>query len=185
MLRLTLLLCCTLFLVMLIGGRDGGKMRPGLAAAARLEPDPQPVVTPVEMASLDGAGPTLTVAAEAQSSPAPATSSPAPATIPALRTRGDRLEVLPLPARRAPAPQPMPAAPPEILEARGDVRLVTADAVNVRSGPSTAFPVVGRVTRGEAVLVVDPNAKGWAPIRIEGDGVEGYMATRFLRPAPR
>ncbi|AXQ94422.1 SH3 domain-containing protein [Cereibacter azotoformans] len=178
MLRLTLLLCCTLFLVLLIGGRDGGQMRPGLAAAARLEPDPQPLVTPVEMASLDGTGPALTVAAEAQS-------APDPVTLPTLRTRGDRLEVLPLPARRAPTPQPMPAAPREILEVRGDVRLVTADAVNVRSGPSTAFPVVGRLTRGEAVLVVASDAKGWAPIRIEGDGLEGYMATRFLRPAPQ
>ncbi|RAZ81976.1 SH3 domain-containing protein [Cereibacter johrii] len=184
MLRLTLLLCCTLFAVMLIGGRDIGQMRPGLAAAAKLEPHPRPVVTPVETASLKAAR-TLTVAAEAQpvTVPAPA---PAPVALPATRYRGDRVQVLPLPPRatEARAPQPVRAAATvaEKLQPAGEVRHVTADAVNVRSGPSTAYPVVGRVLRGDAVLVDGPQEGSWAPIRIEGDGVAGYMAARFLAP---
>ncbi|AZB65281.1 SH3 domain-containing protein [Cereibacter sphaeroides] len=180
MLRLTLLLCCTLFAVLLIGGRDTGQMRPGLAAAAKLEPHPRPVVTPVETASLEAAR-TLTVAAEAQ----PVT-TPAPVALPATRYRGDRVQVLPLPPRAAEAraPQPVLAAATvaETRQPAGEVRHVTADAVNVRSGPSTAYPVVGRVLRGDAVLVDGPQEGSWAPIRIEGDGVSGYMAARFLAP---
>ena len=59
------------------------------------------------------------------------------------------------------------------------VQRVTATAANVRQGPSTGFDVVGRLTRGEEVAVLE-KANGWAHIRIEGDGVEGWISTRLL-----
>jgi uncharacterized protein YgiM (DUF1202 family) len=52
--------------------------------------------------------------------------------------------------------------------------------VNVRGGPSTQDAVVGRLTRGEAVMVVWVEDNGWARIRVEGDGIDGYMAMDFL-----
>ncbi|MGP3699262.1 SH3 domain-containing protein [Rhodobacter sp. NSM] len=174
MLRLTLLLCCTLFLVLLIGGRDYGQMRPGLAGAARLQPDPQPVVTPVRTASLDEAAPALTVAAEARAVPEPKPET-APVTLPERSFRGDRLTVLPPPQPRTKA-----AAPDAEARDQSGIRYVTAEAVNVRSGPSTAFPVIGRLTRGEAVLVDGAESGRWTAIRIEGDGLEGFMAARYL-----
>ncbi|NIY79052.1 SH3 domain-containing protein [Celeribacter sp. HF31] len=60
------------------------------------------------------------------------------------------------------------------------LREVTASRVNVRSGPSTANPVMGQVVRTEIVRVISPEENGWVKISVEGDGVEGYMAARFL-----
>jgi uncharacterized protein YgiM (DUF1202 family) len=57
---------------------------------------------------------------------------------------------------------------------------VSGRSVNVRGGPSTREAVVGRLTRGEAVTVVWVEDNGWARIRVEGDGIDGYMAMDFL-----
>ncbi|WP_226551023.1 SH3 domain-containing protein [Celeribacter naphthalenivorans] len=67
-------------------------------------------------------------------------------------------------------------------EAASDMilREVTAARVNVRSGPSTVNPVMGQVVRTEIVRVISPEENGWVKISVEGDGVEGYMAARFL-----
>ena len=63
----------------------------------------------------------------------------------------------------------------------GDIWTVTADRLNVRQGPSTGDAVVGQVTGGEEVTVVSADAgDGWVMIRIEGDGAEGWVASRFL-----
>lgn len=61
-----------------------------------------------------------------------------------------------------------------------DVRYVTVRSLNVRSGPSTSFGVVGKLAFGEATLVLSDAESGWVEIRIEGDGVVGYTASRFL-----
>ncbi len=61
------------------------------------------------------------------------------------------------------------------------VRWVAVDRVNVRGGPSTDFSVLGQVEFADAVLVVADHGDGWAHIRIEGDGIEGFMAGRFLQ----
>lgn len=64
----------------------------------------------------------------------------------------------------------------------GKVLFIGAKSVNVRSGPGKDFAVVSRLARGEAVLVVadGEGENGWSLIRIEGDGVEGYVASRLL-----
>ena len=64
----------------------------------------------------------------------------------------------------------------------GRILQVGARSANVRSGPDTDCDVVSRLTRGESVLVVaeGDGPDGWSLIRIEGDGVEGYIATRLL-----
>ncbi|MGC8204072.1 SH3 domain-containing protein [Aliiroseovarius sp. PTFE2010] len=66
---------------------------------------------------------------------------------------------------------------------QSNVFVVSGSRVNVRAGPSTQFGVVGQVIRGDLAMVVEETSNGWARIRIEGDGVEGYMSTRFLDPA--
>jgi hypothetical protein len=59
------------------------------------------------------------------------------------------------------------------------VQRITATSANVRGGPSIGNPVVGRLTRGEEVEVLE-TANGWARIRLQGDGVEGWVSTKLL-----
>jgi uncharacterized protein YgiM (DUF1202 family) len=66
--------------------------------------------------------------------------------------------------------------------AGGTIWYVTADAVNVRAAPSTDSEVLGRLGSGEATLLVAAVDSDWAQIVIQGDGVEGYVALRFLSP---
>lgn len=72
------------------------------------------------------------------------------------------------------------AAMQTTAQGEGVFRRVTANSANVRSGPSTGFDVVGRLPRGEEVLVLETDASGWARIQIQGDGIEGWMAGRLL-----
>ena len=84
-----------------------------------------------------------------------------------------------------PALRPSPehrAAPAPVEMAGGQLWEVAANRLNVRAGPSTGQGVVDQVTRGEQVLVVSDSGSDWVRIRIEGDGVEGWVARRLLRP---
>lgn len=81
------------------------------------------------------------------------------------------------------AAQPVVAPVAEVAppEAAGAWRSVRVSSANVRGGPSTGYGVIGRVTLGEEVEVVDM-ANGWVHIRIQGDGVDGWVAERLLAP---
>lgn len=85
--------------------------------------------------------------------------------------------------------KPPVVAPPVVAEplpepqvTGGRLLTVAASAANVRQGPGTTFGVVGSLTQGEQVLVVEEDApvEGWSRVRLEGDGLEGYIATRLL-----
>ena len=80
----------------------------------------------------------------------------------------------------AQAVEPVAAAAPAF---EPQVFYIDAKSVNVRSGPGKTNPVIARLARDEAVLVVSQTDEenGWSLIRIEGDGVEGYVATQLLR----
>lgn len=71
------------------------------------------------------------------------------------------------------------AAPPAV-EAGPDFRSVEVAALNVRSGPSTSDEVIGRLEQFEIVSVLEETEDGWSRILIEGDGIEGWVASRFL-----
>lgn len=80
-----------------------------------------------------------------------------------------------------------PAAPVEVAAPVVDatplhVMYIAAASANVREGPGKDHAVVGRLTQGEAVSVVvaGEGPEGWTLIRIEGDGLEGYIASRLL-----
>ncbi|GAB1479768.1 SH3 domain-containing protein [Paracoccaceae bacterium] len=82
-----------------------------------------------------------------------------------------------------PRPTPAPLAEVQAEVPMGRVAVVDARSANLRSGPGTDHEVLARLTRGEEVLVVvEADApEGWALVRIEGDGAEGYIAARLLR----
>ena len=163
MTKLVILLCGTIFLTMLIGGQDRGQLRFGLMAepevrqqepvkraAITSQPAPQTAVTPA-----------VTSAVFAPSEPVMVT--PAETVTPAESVR--MVELLP----------PAPEIVPKVL-------YVDAKSVNVREGPGKGFPVLARLSRGEAVQAMDEldGPAGWTRIRIEGDGLEGYIASNLL-----
>lgn len=159
MLRLTILLCGGLFVFLLVAGEDRGQVRHGLLA---------PPVQAIAVA------PTV----------------PAPVKVP-VATVSEAVFIPALPDQPVRQANAQTAAQPAVEEtpvtdiaAQGRLAVVTARAVNVRSGPTTEAPVVGRLTTGEEVLVVadQPTVDGWSRVRIEGDGVTGYVATRLLQP---
>ena len=74
-------------------------------------------------------------------------------------------------AEVAPAPEPEPER---------TIWYVTGSRVNVREGPSTDYSILGKVIYGEAAEIISDPSKPWVKIRIEGDGVEGYIMKRFM-----
>lgn len=173
-LKLVIHTLVALFLVMLIAGRgtdvaplaqgapDSGDVQVaqamnGLSSlfdAAKFDPQSDPVAVPVP------------ARAESATSPVITPVRPAPMPGPALR---------PSPEYRVKDEAPSVAG--------GALFLIDTNSANVRSGPSTGNPVVERLARGEEVLVISDSSSAWVRIRIEGDGVEGWIARSLLRPA--
>jgi uncharacterized protein YgiM (DUF1202 family) len=167
MLRLLLLLFAGIFVTLQIGGEDRGQKRFGLLqaekeaamiASATAEPAPAAPAEPVtriahdrsDLPQADG----VKVVPVVFATPGPLVSPVVPKTQ---------------------SPAEKTAAAPE-----GEVMYVVGRSVNVRSGPSTRNAVVGKLTRGEAVTVVSRENGRWARIRVEGDGIDGYMSADFL-----
>lgn len=163
MLRMTFILCAAMFVALLIGGEDRGQLRPGLMSAREettirptvaVQADPAPVVT--------------------QAAFTPATELPA-----ALMAPTSDL-TLPLVQPEAVQAALTEAETPVAEEPAADVWYVAADTVNVREGPGKNYPVLDKLAQGDAVAVVWQDDTGWAKIRIEGDGIEGFVSTDFL-----
>lgn len=84
----------------------------------------------------------------------------------------------PFPPGPTPTPDPnvivVPAATPD-----PNVAVVIAPALNVRAGPSTAYPVITTVSAGTVLTVLGRNdVNTWIAVRLE-DGTEGWV-TRSL-----
>lgn len=57
-------------------------------------------------------------------------------------------------------------------------------ALNIRSGPDTRYPVVGKAQNGEAMQNRGCRMTGttrWCSIRVSGSGVQGWVAGSYLR----
>jgi hypothetical protein len=177
MVRLVGLLCVAMFVALLIGGEDRGQMRQGLSQP--------PLMPPVGTRTPVAAAPVETAVADLVPVAAPAPARPAkPAAIAA---------IVPEAAPLAPAApvftlsniEEADAAAPAPEPSR--VLYVAATSINVRKGPSTNDQVLGRLTRNEAVSLVRDAGDGWLQVRIEGDGIEGFVAARLMTdraPAP-
>lgn len=156
---------------MQIMGEDRGQMRMGLIEAekeaALLAAKEQATVTEIALQSN-----VATAAAPAQSAQSTTQGAVTIAFSPSAQVV----------SKPTPAPKPVEATPVAAKPASqdGQVMFVSGRSVNVRGGPSTQDSVVGRVTRGEAVMVVWVEDNGWARIRVEGDGIDGYMSMDFL-----
>jgi uncharacterized protein YgiM (DUF1202 family) len=157
MVRLTILLCAGLFIVMWSVPRDSEVKRFGLMTQQAPQPRLAAALAPPQAAEV-----AITALSNAAFIPA------APVMV--------AQEPLDLVLRETKAP---PQIAPETI---GRVLRVTASSLNVREGPGKDYGVVSRLRRDDEVLVVveAETEGGWALIRIEGDGVEGYVASRLL-----
>lgn len=61
-----------------------------------------------------------------------------------------------------------------------DLREVTGNRVNVRSGPGTNFGIVNKLIRGDTVEIIQDNGNGWVKMRPLAGGTEGWMADFLL-----
>ncbi len=78
---------------------------------------------------------------------------------------------------------PAPREPVQAVAAPGfvgtDIRQVTGNRVNVRSGPGTGFEVVAQAIRGDEAEVIIDDGSGWVQLRLAG-GQTGWMADFLL-----
>jgi Bacterial SH3 domain len=194
MLRLTLILCIGLFAALMIAGEDRGQLRPGLADAAALKPMPQAetVADSADEAPLTGvtAEPVAPAPkpAAAREAPVVASAEPEPTEpepyVEPERTLVTRVEepVFSLASVGNEAPPAADPQPEVAAGGTGTIWYVVANSVNVRAEPSTEAEVLGRLGSGEAALLVQAVDSEWARIVIQGDGVEGFVAMRYLSP---
>ena len=91
----------------------------------------------------------------------------------------------------SPAPAPVPIPPKMDTGPGAQVEyplLVIATGVNVRSGPSTNYPVIATVTKGDRLRLPHSNSwsaptpgadQGWSGV-ILGDGRTGWIASHLI-----
>lgn len=72
------------------------------------------------------------------------------------------------------------AAPAEPQVAR-DVRIVRSARVNLRGGPGTRYSVLGKLSRGDEVLVLREPGNGWVKLKVAETGRIGWMSASLLR----
>ena len=82
------------------------------------------------------------------------------------------------PPSELPLVLPLVTAPPPDSPRR--VRYVLAEVVNLREGPSTEYPVVGRLQRGAPAELLWTEGNGWARVALADGGVSGYVAAALL-----
>lgn len=160
------------YLVLLIGGEDHGQKRMGLtgAYAANVQtpaaPLPDPTVTEqavTERTAVMAPADTLRILPAPSLSVAPADAQPA-----AVVSKAS------LDAQAAPDPFNNPTV---------TLRTITAEAANVRDAASRNGAVISRLERGEIVQMVE-QVGDWVHIRLEGDGVDGYVHRRLISTEP-
>ena len=179
MIRLTLILSAFIFVMLLVLGEDRGQRRAGLMAA---DTGPLAASPIVEAAAAIPAEPL-----NLPDQPVIQAATPAPVVEPdAVAQTDPTAEAVAAGVAVEISAPDAPDATEAAMTVDGKLRWIDANSVNVREGPSTEAAVLGKLSRGEAVLVVLEEggaAEGWSRVRIEGDGIEGFVATRFLTDA--
>ncbi|PLL11904.1 hypothetical protein C0V75_13445 [Tabrizicola sp. TH137] len=157
------LLFCSLglYLALLIGGEDRGQERMGLRGAYAIDlstPAPMQIAAPATQA--------------------PATPEDARSILPETAT-ATRTDSAATPALLEQAAAPAEPAFNDFNNPSVTLRTITAEAANIRDAASRNGAVIGRLERGEIVQMVE-QVGDWVHIRIEGDGIDGYVHRRLI-----
>ncbi len=62
----------------------------------------------------------------------------------------------------------------------GDIRRVSGNTVNMRSGPGTDYEKVGRLSKGTQIAVLEEPGNGWVKLEVLATGETGWMADWLL-----
>ncbi|SPF77726.1 SH3 domain-containing protein [Pseudoprimorskyibacter insulae] len=68
-------------------------------------------------------------------------------------------------------------------EPKPDIRYVTGNRVNMRTGPGTNYSVIARLGEGEEVLVLQEPGNGWLKLRTVETNRIGWMADFLVQAA--
>ncbi len=136
------------------------KAEPPAVAAPEAAPEPPAPAPPAPPAAPDPAPP-----------PAEPPAEPAAAPLP---DDGLQFTSLADPSVTTAVVVPEPEALPR------DLRIVTGSRVNMREGPSTAYPIVLTLNGGTMTEVLEQDPGGWARVRVLDAGVEGWISGRML-----
>jgi hypothetical protein len=156
MFKYLLFLSATFYLTLLLAGQDNGQQRMGLRGAYDIALPPPP---------------------------APPAESDAPETIAAVpQPPTDTLRILPIPTVQPTSLTPEPAFI-DVNTPTVTLRIITADAANVRDAASRTGTVIGRLENGEIVQVLGTSGD-WVHVRLEGDGIDGFVHRRLISTEP-
>jgi uncharacterized protein YgiM (DUF1202 family) len=177
MLRLLILFGITFYGVMIVFGEDRGQLRAGLRDAPMATvPPAAPVVladsaeaaAPPSVAVPDQAQRILPLpqdSADAQNSPMPSAVELAEQAL--LQTASIPIEIATETVTGTVTGTDLPAT--------ATLRWVAVDSANVRAQPGRDGAIAGRIERDDVVQVLWMEDNGWARIRMEGDGVDGFV----------
>lgn len=72
-------------------------------------------------------------------------------------------------------------ATPAIPEPQKDIREVSGTRVNMRDGPGTIYPIVGKATIGQKVEVLSDSGTGWLRLRVLPQQQVGWISSSLIR----
>ncbi len=80
----------------------------------------------------------------------------------------------------APVTETMTDETPETFQRLEDLRRITGNRVNIRTGPGTGYGVSGQVTRGTEVEVLEGLPSGWLQLRVRDSQQIGWVASSLV-----
>ncbi|WP_010137658.1 SH3 domain-containing protein [Oceanicola sp. S124] len=168
--------------------REGGNLFVSVANASEVSED----TAPIQLASIagkndSGLDPALDGLEFARVTPAslPASGSAAAETPHSLRgTQAEAASAMALSAeeRQAVLRGTIPASVQQQPAPEVDLRRVTGDRVNLRSGPGTSNGVLATLTKGTPVEILETQS-GWVHLRVQDSGQTGWMADWLVSAA--
>jgi hypothetical protein len=83
----------------------------------------------------------------------------------------------------APASTEAAAPSPAFVETVADIREITGTRVNMRDGPGTIYPVVARLSIGQAVEVLGESGTGWLRLKTIPGNQPGWISASLVSKA--